>query len=206
MVQIEIKSRPGKFFTVDDDVAEKIGGWGWYTHSNGYLCARLPGHRVENKRVLLSRAVIWVITGEWPPAGMDVDHINHDLFDNRIENLRVVTKSFNQRNRVHRKGGKSKYKGVQCKEGVGWQGRSHFSAGGIEKSVISSMAKDEDTAARARDCIVDLIGGFKLPNFPGESFAEKWERIGEKQRAQILHSLEKHGFTSERLKHLTKGE
>lgn len=37
-------------------------------------------------------------TGECPSVGLEVDHINRDRSDNRIVNLRVVTKSGNQQN------------------------------------------------------------------------------------------------------------
>ena len=34
------------------------------------------------------------------PDGMEIDHINRDRYDNRIENLRLVTKSQNSLNKT----------------------------------------------------------------------------------------------------------
>jgi hypothetical protein len=46
--------------------------------------------------------VAWLLVhGEWPKG--QIDHINGDIFDNRIENLRDVTPSQNQANRRNTK-------------------------------------------------------------------------------------------------------
>lgn len=47
--------------------------------------------------------VIWEVFNGEIPEGMEIDHINHVRDDNRIENLRLVSKSVNMEN-------KSKYK------------------------------------------------------------------------------------------------
>lgn len=60
-------------------------------HSEGYLRGSLSG------RNLLAHRVAWAMHhGEWP-AG-EIDHINGDRTDNRIGNLRVVTRRENSRN------------------------------------------------------------------------------------------------------------
>lgn len=48
--------------------------------------------------------VAWLLmTGEWPPDGMDMDHINRVRSDNRWANLRLATRSQNRFNVVSNK-------------------------------------------------------------------------------------------------------
>jgi hypothetical protein len=149
----------------------------------------------QGRTVYLSRAVIWAVTGEWPPAGMDVDHINHDKLDNRMSNLRVVPKSLNSRNMTVERRRISKYKGVRfIRPNNSWAAQVGARIEGVDKRIMGLNTKDEEEAARCYDCITHLIGGFMLSNFPDESFEEKWERIGVRQRVQIKHSLEKNGI------------
>lgn len=51
---------------------------------------------VNKKRYLSHRLAWWFIHGYWPDC--DVDHINQDKRDNRIENLRLATRSQNMIN------------------------------------------------------------------------------------------------------------
>lgn len=60
--------------------------------SRGYVACYIRGARHRLHRL------IWLHQrGEWPTA--DIDHINGDPLDNRIENLRDVSKHINQQNR-----------------------------------------------------------------------------------------------------------
>jgi hypothetical protein len=193
-VKIEIKSHPGTFFTVDDDVAEKIGKWGWQLDKKRYVHAHIPGSK-PYKRVRLARAVIWASTGEWPPTDMDVDHINHDILDNRMENLRVVTTSVNLRNMNKQEGASSEFQGVFwnslrqtwiAKVGVRIEGKLY--------QIYSSNTPDEVLSAKCADCIRDLVGGWLPRNYPDLIFLDKWKQIGEKQRRQIFHSMAKNNI------------
>jgi hypothetical protein len=194
-VQIEIKSRPGTFITLDADVAGKIGHWGWCLRPDGRACAHILGSgssRTMGKNVLLARAVIWAVTGQWPEKDKHVDHINHDVLDNQISNLRMVIRSQNMRNMLKHKVNSSKYYGVIFdKRRNNWHGRSHIRTEGKGAFIISSCTPDEVLAATAADCIRDLIGGFLPRNFPELSFLEKWKSIGEPQRRQIFRSMAK---------------
>ncbi|AXF52915.1 MAG: HNH endonuclease [Bacteriophage sp.] len=54
-----------------------------------------------NGKSLLGHRVVWfLVHGEWPRKDLDVDHINGVKHDNRIENLRVVSRAINMQNRM----------------------------------------------------------------------------------------------------------
>lgn len=68
--------------------AGKIAG---RTDSKGYLQIS-----VNNRQYLAHRLVWLVIYGEWPKK--NIDHVNGDKKDNRVENLREVTQAVNAQN------------------------------------------------------------------------------------------------------------
>jgi hypothetical protein len=60
--------------------------------NRGYRRVRVDGKKYSNHRI------IWEMFNGAIPEGMQVDHINHDRADNKVENLRLVTRELNQRN------------------------------------------------------------------------------------------------------------
>lgn len=66
--------------------------------TNGYIQDWVNG-RLEYRH-----RVVWVEHNGPIPDGMQIDHINHDRSDNRIENLRLVTPQQNHFNRSGVKG------------------------------------------------------------------------------------------------------
>ncbi|NNR90766.1 HNH endonuclease [Escherichia coli] len=71
--------------------AGKVAG---LLESNGYIRIRINGIK------WLAHRIVWVMFNGDIPEGMEIDHINGIRHDNRIENLRLVKKSANQRNRI----------------------------------------------------------------------------------------------------------
>lgn len=61
---------------------------------------------------LLHREILGRVLGRSLKRHEYVDHINHDPFDNRIENIRLATNQQNQANRRLGSNNKSGYKGV----------------------------------------------------------------------------------------------
>jgi hypothetical protein len=75
-------------------------------HSKGYVAIGLCGKYHKAHRL------VWLhVTGKWPSG--ELDHINFCRNDNRIENLRVVTRAENTGHRAGpRKGNKTGFLGV----------------------------------------------------------------------------------------------
>ncbi len=72
---------------------------------HGYHAIGIFGKRYQAHRF------IWAFHhGEWPEG--QIDHINHNRADNRIENLRVVSHAENQRNRPLQSNNLSGFAGV----------------------------------------------------------------------------------------------
>jgi hypothetical protein len=102
--------------------------------------------------------VVWLLHhGDWPVS--DIDHINGDRSDNKIENLRLASRSENNINRPAVSG----YKGVRYHKPSGkWQARitkeyKEKHLGLFETEIEAAKAYDE--AAKV------LHGGFATLNF-----------------------------------------
>lgn len=74
--------------------------------SNGYEVIRLFN------RLYVSHRLIWIYHHGAIPAGLEIDHINRRRTDNKISNLRAVSRSLNRRNVTPGKRNKSGTVGV----------------------------------------------------------------------------------------------
>lgn len=77
------------------------------TIKDGYRIISLYG------RAYRAHHLAWLfMTGDWPPAGVDIDHINRDRSDNRWANLRLATRAQNNVNTSTRRKSRSGHRGV----------------------------------------------------------------------------------------------
>ena len=90
---------------VDDADVGWLSLWKWGWDAQGYIY-RKQGARGKVRQIFMHRYLLDV------PAGMVIDHINHNLADCRRFNLRICTHAENMRNQKPRQGGASQYKGV----------------------------------------------------------------------------------------------
>lgn len=79
----------------------------------GNIC-KAYGYRVLqiNGKNLRAHRIIWEMHNGKIPKGIEIDHINHDRLDNRLENLRLVTPSENRHNQTMRTDNTSGLTGV----------------------------------------------------------------------------------------------
>jgi len=126
------------------------------------------GYRVitVNKRRFLAHRLAWFyVNGVWPD-GM-IDHVNQDQSDNRIENLRIATKSQNMANDGPRATNTSGYRGVTFDKK-----RGKWVAMITKDYKVLHLGRflDREDAARAYDAAaISLFGEFACLNFPSES-------------------------------------
>ena len=91
--------------------------------------------RVDKKGYQLSR-LVWIYHHGCIPEGMQIDHINRDKLDNRIENLRCCTPQQNEWNKSHC--------GVRFESGK-W--RARYSHDNKDKHIGMFDTEDEAKAA-----------------------------------------------------------
>ena len=102
----EIRLTRGKVAIVDDSDYENLIKYKWQARLQVYT-GLYRAKRVGNPTEIdMARQIMNC------PVGLEVDHINGDLLDNRRCNLRICTHSENMRNRKLQKNNTSGYRGV----------------------------------------------------------------------------------------------
>ncbi|SRR6266496_2810278 len=101
----------GKYTLVDDKDFDFLNQWTWHLLKGGYIVrTKIIGKRINGKQqtkcIYMHRLIMNT------PIDKQVDHINHNKLDNTRENLRNVSITQNQQNRLLSKNNTSGYTGV----------------------------------------------------------------------------------------------
>ena len=113
-----------------------------YLQQNGYTSMGIDGTLYKAHRLA------WLyVMGEFPAKELQIDHINHDKADNRIKNLRVVTRSENMRNAGMYKDNTSGYNGV-CWRKLANKWQASIRVDGVQKHLGLFTNKEDAIAAR----------------------------------------------------------
>jgi hypothetical protein len=112
---------------------------------------------VDGVRYLSHRLAWLYVHGEWPQG--ELDHANGDTGDNRIENLRLATRSQNNANRNTLKATHSGVKGVSwCAKGnKNWRARIKC---GCKERVLGYFATKEEAAEAYQRAASETFGEF----------------------------------------------
>ena len=107
--------------------------------SNGYMRVKIKGRTYQLSRI------IWTYHNGDIPEGMQIDHIDRDPLNNRIENLRVVDQAQNEWNKpfenVNFEKGRWRAR-IQCR------GKDHYIGLFVDKQDALSAAQKAKTEIR----------------------------------------------------------
>ena len=126
-------------FTIDIEDFEKIRYRSWSLDKDNYLKAKFDNKTIRMHRMLMDC-----------PDEFQVDHIDGNVLDNRKNNLRIVTKTENSRNRHTKKIKKSsQYIGVTYRKKANtWEAQIRTDG---DKKIYLGRFKTEEEAALAYD-------------------------------------------------------
>lgn len=154
------KKYAGLFATVDEADFELVSQYNWHPLKDGntFYAAAYIGKGKDRKFLSMHRLILT------PSKNLVVDHINLNGLDNRRVNMRVCTRSENQRNRGGaQRNNESGYLGV-CRASYGkWVAYIRVEGRYISKAGFDTPAQ----AAIVRDTLaVKYHGEYATLNFP----------------------------------------
>ncbi len=136
---------------------------GWLDKSSGY-------HRLQiGAETWMLYRLIWIYHYGEIPIGMTVDHRDHDKTNNKITNLRLATRSEQNKYQRKRSNCSSQYIGVVWRERASkYEVTVNTYVDGIKKAKYLGSFSDETSAAIIRDKYIldNLLTEWNLLNFP----------------------------------------
>ncbi|AUO64067.1 hypothetical protein WM46_04465 [Citrobacter freundii complex sp. CFNIH2] len=125
-------------------------------NSQGYILIKIHGKNLRAHRI-----AFFMVYGEQPRV---VDHIDGDILNNRIANLRAASLKENQQNRKSKQGSSSKFIGVRWKKQCSkWN--AEITIRGKKKHIGYFDSEEEAAKAYDREALL-LNKNFARLNFP----------------------------------------
>jgi len=156
VIQIEIgrgRKRSG-VVKIDESSLALVQAHKWYVDVYGYAMTTVRDARCRRgKRNIGMHRMITAA-----PTGVEVDHRNGDLLDNRLENLRLCSHEENMRNRKTRHNNKCGLKGVTLLKRSGrWMAQIGFAG---NNKYLGTFDRPEDAHLAYQRAAVALHGEF----------------------------------------------
>lgn len=127
---------------------------GRHSKSGGYFCARKS--RADDHKTMMLHNYIWVKHNCEIPSGYMVDHIDQDPANNKLSNLRLVTKSGNAINCAVRSHNKTGVTGVCWNSSKnGWRAYLTYDKKRIELGVYKNF---NDAVKTRHDAEIQYFG------------------------------------------------
>jgi hypothetical protein len=180
--ELIIENKRGKHAMLyDAEDEELVQAYNWHFDGNGYVRTNIShpeggwtsppnGRRQRRTTTLYFHRLVMN-----PPKGKYIDHVNHNILDNRKENLHIATPGENSQNRGKQKNNKSGFKGVyymkKPKDMINERKKPHVAQiyhNG--KRIHIGLYSTEEEAAEAYDrkaCeLWDIVNPERQLNFP----------------------------------------
>ena len=127
----------------------------WHCDSKGYVATNINGKIRKLHQLIMNT-----------PKGMETDHINGDIKNNKKTNLRICTRAQNQHNQKPWVGGSSKYKGVCFYKKYGnWLVQIHINKKRIH---IGYYPSEKEAALAYNKFVFELRGEYAYLNIVQE--------------------------------------
>jgi len=129
----------GHIFDFDQELLDKLSSSAWNENSNGYLSGRINGKRMFAHWLVLPKH-----------DDLEVDHINHNKWDNRKSNLRYLDRSENQFNSNRKVISSSGIRGVYWhRKGQKWQARIRKNRRDISLGLYDTIEEASEARKKA---------------------------------------------------------
>ena len=162
----EITLTRNKTAIVSDTCYNYISNNKYYTTSEGYAARHKENCVIYMHREIYEKYIGMLI------EGLEIDHINGNRLDNRIENLRLVNRTQNNVNSKKRKNGTSKYKGVYwAGDRNKWRACGSYAKGNPKH--LGSFDNEIDAAKAYDSFMIENYGKNARLNFEGFNMSDE---------------------------------